>query len=147
MGAFLTPSDFPDIDSGEADTLIDDAEALAILAAPCIADDDLSDHQVTAITAILRGVVLRWNDAGTPVSTQLTAGPFSQTVTPQARRNAFWPSEIRDLQRVCRSGPATAYAVDTAPGLGGTHAPWCSLAFGAAYCSCGADIAGTPIYG
>lgn len=26
------------------------------------------------------------------------------------------------------------------------HAPWCALAFGALYCSCGADIAGYPIY-
>ena len=27
-----------------------------------------------------------------------------------------------------------------------THLPWCSLSLGAAYCSCGADIAGYPIY-
>jgi hypothetical protein len=27
-----------------------------------------------------------------------------------------------------------------------THLPWCSLMMGAAYCSCGADIAGYPIY-
>lgn len=26
------------------------------------------------------------------------------------------------------------------------HLPWCSLNFGATYCSCGADIAGRPIY-
>lgn len=26
------------------------------------------------------------------------------------------------------------------------HLPWCSLNFGATYCSCGADIAGWPIY-
>lgn len=26
------------------------------------------------------------------------------------------------------------------------HLPWCSLAFGAVYCSCGVDIAGTPIF-
>lgn len=27
-----------------------------------------------------------------------------------------------------------------------SHVPWCSLAFGATYCSCGADIAGFPLY-
>jgi hypothetical protein len=27
-----------------------------------------------------------------------------------------------------------------------THLAWCSLRLGALYCSCGADIAGTPIY-
>lgn len=26
------------------------------------------------------------------------------------------------------------------------HQPWCALAFGAEYCSCGADIAGFPLY-
>jgi len=26
------------------------------------------------------------------------------------------------------------------------HLPWCSLSLGANYCTCGADIAGTPIY-
>lgn len=38
-----------------------------------------------------------------------------------------------------------AYEVDTVSTLT-THIPWCSLHFGALYCSCGADIAGTPIY-
>lgn len=41
--------------------------------------------------------------------------------------------------------PKGAYAFDTAP-LGSIHAAWCSLNFGALYCSCGADIAGFPIY-
>lgn len=28
----------------------------------------------------------------------------------------------------------------------GEHLPWCSLSMGAAYCSCGVDIAGYPIF-
>jgi hypothetical protein len=31
-------------------------------------------------------------------------------------------------------------------GSSSAHLPWCSLSMGAAYCSCGADIAGFPIY-
>lgn len=31
-------------------------------------------------------------------------------------------------------------------GTGSAHLPWCSYSLGAAYCSCGVDIAGTPIY-
>lgn len=31
-------------------------------------------------------------------------------------------------------------------GCGSAHLPWCSLSMGAAYCSCGVDIAGEPIY-
>lgn len=38
-----------------------------------------------------------------------------------------------------------AYAVDMI-GAGTMHLPWCSLMFGATYCSCGTDIAGYPIF-
>lgn len=37
------------------------------------------------------------------------------------------------------------FAIDTVPTVS-SHLPWCSLSMGAAYCSCGVDIAGVPIY-
>lgn len=39
-----------------------------------------------------------------------------------------------------------AFSVDMAPGGWNAHLPWCSLAFGATYCSCGVDIAGSPVF-
>ena len=42
--------------------------------------------------------------------------------------------------------PKGAFAVDMIGTLT-SHLPWCSSQFGALYCSCGADIAGVPIYG
>jgi hypothetical protein len=41
--------------------------------------------------------------------------------------------------------PDGAFSVDMAP-VSTVHQPWCSLFFGALYCSCGTDIAGHPIY-
>lgn len=41
--------------------------------------------------------------------------------------------------------PKGAFALDMAPARG-RHAPYCNLMFRGAYCSCGANIAGTPIY-
>lgn len=38
-----------------------------------------------------------------------------------------------------------AFDIDTVA-AGTYHLPWCSLMMGAAYCSCGADIAGVPIF-
>lgn len=38
-----------------------------------------------------------------------------------------------------------AFAIDMV-GTSTMHLPWCSLNFGAVYCSCGADIAGYPIF-
>ncbi|RYE42578.1 MAG: hypothetical protein EOP24_32075 [Hyphomicrobiales bacterium] len=147
MGKFLNPDDFPDLEG--AATLIEDAEALAMLVAPCLGDDDLSEIKTAQARAILRGAVLRWNDAGSGATQQQSAGPFSQTITTQARRNSFWPSEIKDLQLVCRvAGSGKAYSVDTAPSLGNGHALICSINFGAVYCSCAADITGGagPLY-
>lgn len=40
-----------------------------------------------------------------------------------------------------------AFALDTVGIAGPQHDPACSLYFGATYCSCGASIAGYPIYG
>lgn len=41
---------------------------------------------------------------------------------------------------------ASAFSIDTAPGLGSAHAPWCHLMFGSAVCSCGVSLAGWPMY-
>ena len=41
--------------------------------------------------------------------------------------------------------PSGAFTLDMVPARTG-HLPWCSIMLGAAYCSCGADIAGYPIY-
>jgi hypothetical protein len=43
------------------------------------------------------------------------------------------------------TNPSGAFSIDMI-GAGNIHQPWCALNFGALYCSCGADIAGTPIY-
>jgi len=41
--------------------------------------------------------------------------------------------------------PAGAFSFDTAPRIV-THLPWCSFNLGATFCSCGTDIAGSPIF-
>ena len=40
---------------------------------------------------------------------------------------------------------AMTVSIDTAP-TSSEHLPWCDLMFGGAACSCGAGIAGYPIY-
>jgi hypothetical protein len=41
--------------------------------------------------------------------------------------------------------PTGAFAIDML-GFANPHLPWCSLSMGGAYCSCGVDIAGEPIF-
>lgn len=145
----ITPEDlepFADIDPQKAAAMIEDAVALAARVAPCILDSTF--EHAGAAKAILRGAILRWNDTGSGALSQVGAGPFQQSVdTRQPRRGMFWPSEIEQLQRLCAEGTGSAvFSVDTAAGTGSLHLPWCALHFGAAYCSCGVDIAEVPIY-
>jgi hypothetical protein len=149
VGNFINASDlapFADIEAAKAAAMIEDAEAQAALTAPCLADLAPEDPKRGAVKSILRGAILRWNEAGSGAVQTTVAGPYSQTVQYQARRSMFWPAEIEQLQGLCASDEKPkVFAVDTVA-ASSLHLPWCSLNFGATYCSCGVDIAGEPIY-
>lgn len=108
---------FAKIENEKAQLMIDDALALAARVAPCILED--SFQYEAAARAVLRGAILRWNEAGTGASVQQTAGPFSQSVdTRQQRRSMFWPTEIEQLQELCKQGDSSgAFALDTLPAV------------------------------
>lgn len=161
MGQFIQDTDlapFATIDAAKAAAMIEDAEAQAVLIAPClpgllvVPDGETAEAaairtgKLAAAKSILRAAILRWNDAGTGMVTMTTVGPFGQQTQQQARRSMFYPSEIEQLQGICKGDTSKAFSVDTVPYAPATHAPWCSLLLGASYCSCGADLAGYPIY-
>lgn len=116
MGTFLNVTDlapFATIEVSKAEAMIEDAEAMALLAAPCIAAVDFA--YTSAVKAILRGAVLRWNDAGSGALQAQTAGPFGQTLdTRQERRGMFWPSEIVSLQSLCADSQGGVYSISLA---------------------------------
>lgn len=113
---FLVPDDlapFATIDAAKAQAMIDDAEAMAVLAAPCITAAGFANQ--AAVKAILRGAVIRWNDAGSGALQAQQAGPFGQTLdTRQERRGMFQPSEIVALQSLCADAQGGAYSVSLA---------------------------------
>jgi hypothetical protein len=126
MGRYLEVSDLTefasDIPIAKAALMIDDAESLALLVAPCLnmdnEDYDLSDNSQLAVRAILRAAILRWNDSGSGAFQQQTTGPFSATIdTRQTRKGMFWPSEIESLQSICLDDTfdAVAFTIDTTP--------------------------------
>lgn len=152
---WLEPNDlaaFAQIDDAKALVMITDALALAARVAPCILDDSFAYED--AARAILRGAILRWHEAGSGAyqTQQQSTGPFSNSVTMdtrQQRRGMFWPSEITDLQDLCKGSETSgAFSVDTLGGwMAPAHADICSLRFGANYCSCGASLTGAfPLY-
>lgn len=151
MPTIITPADlapFAEIEPTKANAMIEDAMADASRVAPCINDADLSAVKVSQFKSVLRGAVLRWNEAGTGALQSQQAGPFGQTLdTRQTRRGMFWPAELESLRNICKGAPTGAYSVDTV-GVGtGAHAAICSVNFGGD-CSCGAILTNLlyPIY-
>lgn len=140
---------FADIPPQRAQAMIDDALALAARVAPCIKDANF--EYADAAKAVIRGAILRWNEAGTGALQQQQVGPFGQTLdTRQQRRGMFWPSEIEQLQDLCRGDETSgAFDIDTVGAAGRAgHADICSLNFGATYCSCGFELTRLyPLYG
>jgi len=82
-----------------------------------------------------------------------TAGPFSQTrqFTPGSTSGAPWLSAADKTMLKPFRVAGDAFSIDTAP-RGSVHSEICSannyvnLPYWHAYCTCGADIAGEPIY-
>lgn len=115
----ITPADlapFAQIDPEKAQAMIDDALALAARVAPCI--NDTAFEYDDAAKAILRGAILRWNEAGTGSVQYQTGGPYSVSIdTKQPRRGMFWPSEISELAALCsdNANAGKAFEIDTVP--------------------------------
>ena len=158
MAEILALADLPTsiLTAELVEAMIDGANAKAGRVAPCLTYDGTVEGkpaptaaQVSEARLILLGAVKRWAEAGAGAIQSQAAGIFSQTLDTRQRTGFnLWPSEISALQDICRSinpNAGKAFSIDTAP-TGGAHLPWCSLAFGALWCSCGADIAGEPIY-
>lgn len=160
MAEILALTDLPtSIQTAElVEKMVAGANAKAGRVAPCLTWDGTAEGrpaptagQVDEARLILIGAVKRWVEAGSGSLQSQTAGPFGVTVDTRQRTGyALWPSEITDLQAICSTeAPAKreAFSFDTAPSAGlSAHLPWCNLAFGATYCSCGVDIAGVPIF-
>lgn len=136
MGQFIQESDlapFADIDTVKATAMIEDAEADAILIAPCIpglliAPDGETDEQravreakLAGIKSTLRAAILRWQEAGTGAIQTTISGPFSETQQHQARRSMFWPTEIEKLQGICKPDEGGMVSVAISSGRSGRY--------------------------
>lgn len=139
-----------DITEVKAREMIADAMAMALLVAPCLDDPQLTAKKAAAAKAIIRGAILRWHEAGSGALSQKqqSAGPFAQSETydtRQIRRAMYWPSEIEQLQSICRAdddGDDGAWGYDVLGSCGPSHSPVCTLNLGGDYCSCGANLTG-----
>jgi hypothetical protein len=77
-------------------------------------------------------------------SSQSSTGPFQDTFRPTNPHGDFYLT--KQEKSALGGGAQRAFGVNIGATATVVHAPWCNLNFGATYCSCGADIAGEPIY-
>jgi hypothetical protein len=128
-----------------AEMWVNGANAKALRIAPCLEGHPTADTTAEA-KLILVGAILRWEKAGAGALQSRTAGPYAETMDTRQRTGYnLWPSEITQLQDICKSGEqGKAYSIDTVQS-GGWHSPICSVYFGGS-CSCGANMALGPIY-
>ena len=148
----ITPEDiapFATIDAAKLSAMIEDAEAMAGSVAPCLInlESPLSDLQRAAAKAILRRAILRWHEVGTGVVTQQSAGPFQQSLdtTRSAPRSLFWPSEVAELQGICKAATdapkgGQVFTINASGSAGWVQSPLCDLNFGGSTCSCGSYL-------
>lgn len=87
--------------------MVDGASAAAYRAAPCLAAEPTDEQRAEARLVILSAIE-RWLTDGSGISGRTqTAGPFTETTTPPPPRSSgyrLWPSELADLQAICKSG-------------------------------------------
>ncbi|QZT61247.1 hypothetical protein [Mycolicibacterium austroafricanum] len=149
MAEIITLEDLPEDVASHAmsGTWVAGANARAARVAPCLADyDEVTDDQLAEAKLILIGAVIRWSQAGSGALQAQTAGPYGITFDTRQRGGFnLWPSEITQLQDICKNGSeAKAFSVDTVSSVA-YHSAICSIYFGGD-CSCGAVIAGQPIF-
>lgn len=121
LAPLIVPADlapFATIDEAKAAAMIEDALGQAEVVAPCITADGFSHRR--AAKSILRGAILRWHEAGGGQAVTKSAGIYGQTVdTRQPRKAMFFPAEIDQLQKLCRSDhDGGAFSIDLFPPAG-----------------------------
>ena|SRR5690554_3356965 len=136
-------------ETSRADVLLADAAVKIRAACPDvdarIESGDL-DPEIPKIVScdMVRRAMLSPVDQAPMQQMQQTAGPFSHSGTFVNPTGDLYLTKAEKQMLGC--GGQRAFTVRLAGTAATTHVPWCSLAFGAGYCSCGADIAGPPLY-
>lgn len=101
-------------DSAKVQAMIEDVEARAFQAAPCLRSS--TDEDAVAVArAIIRQAIIRWSkdESGALTQRQQTSGPFmlgESFDTRQQRKGMFLASELADLAALCpASGERTVH--------------------------------------
>jgi hypothetical protein len=137
--------DFPAGGEAHATVLLEDASQFILDVAPSAANVSESTRRRVVCAVVRRAMEAAAGDMGGMSQVQATTGPYSTSYTPTNPHGDFYLTKTE--KQSLGVGRQRAFSVQVGTTVTPIHAPTCSLNLGANYCSCGADIAGFPIYG
>lgn len=134
---------WPDMPAGADDhagVQLEDASQFILDVCPTAADVSEGTRRRIVCSVVRRSM----ESAGVPAGVEQfseTAGPFQQSFRPANTGGDFYLTKSE--RKALGEGRQRAFGVDVAPVVDlARHRPWCSLMFGAVYCSCGAALTG-----
>lgn len=131
--------DFPAGAEQHAGTLLEDASQFILDVCPSAADASESTRRRVVCSVVRRSMQSDQNDMGGMSNMSMTSGPFSVQQTAANPNGDFFLTK-QEKFALGGGGRQKAFGVQVASTAGVQHRPWCSLMFGATYCSCGADL-------
>lgn len=136
--------DFPIGGEAQAEAFLEDASQFILDVIPTAADATPATRRRVVCAVVRRAMQAEGSGMAGFESSQQGAGPFQATFKPLNPHGDFYLTKSE--KQALGWGRQRAFGVQVA-GFGAcSHRPWCAIAFKANYCSCGADIAGEPIY-
>lgn len=133
--------DFPVGGEDHAETLLEDASQFILDVYPSAVDVSPSTRRRVVCSVVRRAMQSDQADMGGMASVSMTAGPYTTQQTAANPTGDFFLTKQEKLA-LGGGGRQKAFGVQVATTCAVTHQPWCSLMFGANYCSCGADLTG-----
>ena len=130
--------DFPPGADDYAETLLEDGSQFILDVCPSAANASESTRRRVLCAVVKRRMDAEQSDLAGLSSASLTTGPFADSMTPANPDGDFFLK--KSARRSLGEGQQKAFGVKIADTGRIAHRPWCSLTFGAVYCSCGADL-------
>lgn len=136
----LGRASFTDTEDGQWSMWI--ADALMLIEARLGDPDELDQAKLDYVVREAVVAQVRHPDDATQVSVSIDDGATSRTYKSGKGRVSILDEWWNLLSP---EDSLVAFTIDTV-GSNSAHLPWCSYTLGANFCTCGVDIAGTPIY-
>ena len=135
--------DFPAGADTHANVQLEDASQFILDMVPSSVNASESTRRRIVCAVVRRSMEASTAENSGLETFQQSAGPFSFSAKPANPHGDFY---LTKAEKQALTGTQKAFGVPIAGATASIHRPWCNLNFGATYCSCGADIAGEPIY-